>query len=129
MNDTPTTTPCPTCSAPLRADANGSVCLRCVVRVSLADGVTSSPESTPAFADLRSGERVGDYELLEVLGRGGMGVVYKARQIRLERVVAIKTIVAERIFLPETVRRFRAEAEALADLRHPNIVGDRRAHV
>jgi WD40 repeat protein/serine/threonine protein kinase len=62
------------------------------------------------------------YDLLGELGRGGMGVVYLARQVRLKRYVALKMILAEAQPGPQALERFRVEAEAVARLQHPNIV-------
>lgn len=64
----------------------------------------------------------GRYLLLEELGRGGMGVVYRARQLDLERIVALKMILANRLAAPDQVRRFYQEAKAAGRLSHPHIV-------
>ncbi|MEW6360434.1 MAG: serine/threonine-protein kinase [Planctomycetota bacterium] len=121
---------CPKCSAPLSPDAPEGLCPKCLLAQSkdstyLLTGAKDTPKSATDF-DPPSPEELGRYfpqlEVLGLLGKGGMGAVYKARQTSLDRLVALKVLPPNVAKDPTFAERFSREAKALAKLGHPNIV-------
>jgi len=115
---------CPKCGAVLPSDATAGLCPRCLMAEAMAptqvDAEPAAARQTLAPAELAP--FFPQLEILECLGRGGMGVVYKARQKSLNRFVALKLLAPERVRDTQFAERFTREAQALAALSHPNIV-------
>lgn len=116
---------CPKCGAPLPPDAPQGLCPRCIGAFdfneeTVGPGPPAAPKPPPSPEDIAP--HFPQLEILECLGRGGMGVVYKARQKALGRPVALKILAPERENDPEFAARFTREAQALARLSHPHIV-------
>lgn len=127
MNDpTPSAKTCPQCGAIVSAQAPEGLCPRCVARLNLLGDSVFTGESTASVSDTPAIEEIAPHfpqlEITECLGRGGMGVVYRARQKSLDRFVALKLIAPERVGDPAFAECFSREAQALAKLNHANIV-------
>ncbi len=125
---------CPQCGTPLPPNSPTGLCPRCLMAMNMATQTDvadpTGPHGTkivpPPPPNAPTPEEIAKFfpqlEIIECLGRGGMGVVYKARQPRLNRLVALKILAPEREKDPAFSGRFEKEAQALARLSHPNIV-------
>ncbi|HCS47063.1 MAG TPA: hypothetical protein DIW61_01890 [Candidatus Aminicenantes bacterium] len=111
---------CPQCHAD--NPPGSQFCSRCGTRISSLDGVSPTRTITPFPAGITKGASfAGRYEILDELGRGGMGIVYKASDTKLKRTVALKFLPPELAVDPEIKERFVREAQAAASLDHPSI--------
>ncbi len=123
---------CPHCGKPVPATALGGICPECMLKAGLADTGEVGPGGTIVSKPARPAPTVEEIaphfpqlEILECLGRGGMGAVYKARQPKLDRLVALKILTRghdPKISDTEFAARFQQEARALARITHPDIV-------
>src|SRR5450432_3974252 len=115
---------CPQCGATLPAGALAGLCPVCLLKQgATADTVTAGhawPFTPPPIAELAV--KFPQFEMLELIGKGGMGAVYKARQKQLDRIVALKILPPGIGDDPAFAGRFAREAKALAKLNHPGIV-------
>ena len=122
---------CPACGAPLHANSAQGLCPVCLMKAGLSTQPSSEetvasgskPGGTgPAAIQTEISRLFPQLEILALLGQGGMGMVYKARQPQLDRIVALKVMRADLSRDPAFAERFAREARALAKLNHPNIV-------
>jgi len=115
---------CPRCGLVFLTESSDGLCPACLLTNTLD---LEDPEDGPAFWEeplaRPSAERsFSHFDLLEELGRGGMGVVYRARDLNTERIVAVKVLQAHHLQEPDLVKRFRAEVRAVSSLDHPHIL-------
>ena len=116
---------CDQCHGELPGDAPEELCPKCLLKLGGAElGILVRRQEAGAevHGSEAAGRKFGNYEVLEKIAQGGMGAVYKARQLNLDRLVALKLLPFGQFSRDDLLQRFRSEASAAAALQHPNIV-------
>jgi serine/threonine protein kinase len=113
---------CPTCGKPISGNALMGLCPDCLLNAGLGTVTGDAPAKFEPPTPEELAQKFPQLEILELLGRGGMGAVYKARQKQLDRLVALKILPPGVSHDPSFAQRFEREAKALAKLQHPHIV-------
>jgi eukaryotic-like serine/threonine-protein kinase len=111
---------CPACGARLSTSVDG-LCGACLMRLAAPELVEDSrAREASALGDAAAvaGRRIGNYELIDTIARGGMGIVYRARQLTAGRVVALKIMLPHLLHMPGMLQRFRLEVVAVGQLVH-----------
>src|SRR5215472_485675 len=113
---------CEKCGTTMRLETG--ICVSCLLREGLETGTSRAAfESVMAEVNVPDTQwHLGNYEILDEIGRGGMGVIYRARQRHSRRIVAVKRVLSYQADSHETLVRFLRETEAIARLDHPNIL-------
>src|SRR5881394_2248121 len=108
---------CPSCHSPLPIGISDGMCALCISQLLAGAGGRRTHKKSGKWP-----RRFGEYELLEKVGMGGMGIVFKARQRQHDRVVALKMIRRNQFAGEHEIQRFRSETKAIAKLDHPHII-------
>ncbi len=125
---------CPRCGLVFASEKLDGLCPACLLgslfdessaddsKAFWEDDDATSPELTPDSAPSTPARRFSHFELLEELGRGGMGIVYRARDVGTGRIIALKVLQAHHLEVPDLVTRFRSEVRAVTSLDHPHVL-------
>src|SRR5690606_36938990 len=116
------TGPCPRCGAAVDPNSPQGLCPKCLLAVGMGTQPSAGADPVPPPDPAELADRFPNLEILELIGAGGMGVVYKARQRQLDRLVALKVLPREAARDPAFAERFHREARMLARLNHPSII-------